>query len=176
MSLTFKFHNGQVVEEAVVVVDHGEVVEGALLLRLLVEVLLLEDAVVGVEVVDDLDEPVTVRQFLNNYVSQGDERLDLLGGEPAVLNFQVDGGAEDLSQLLPRRRCGNLDCSALVAPGDPDLAGAHAEHEVEGADGLLVAGEDVAVADHGLVHRLLVVDEAGDLLSGHHLLFAVSFL
>ena len=97
MLLTFKFHSGQVVEEAVVVVDHGEVVEGALLLRLLVEVLLLEDAVVMIEVVYDLDEPITVRQLLKNYVSQGDERLNLLVGEPAVLNFQVDGGAEDFS-------------------------------------------------------------------------------
>ena len=60
--LTLKLYGGQVVEEAVIVVDHGEVVEGALLLlRLLVEVLLLEDAVVMIEVVDDLDEPVTVR-------------------------------------------------------------------------------------------------------------------
>ena len=78
-----------------------------------------------VEVVDDLDEPVTVCQFLDNNVSQGDERLDLLGGEPAVLNFQVNGGAEDLSQLLSWRWSGNFDCSALVTPGDPDLAGAH---------------------------------------------------
>ena len=55
MSLTFKFHRGQVIEEAVVVVDHGEVVEGAFLLWLLIEVLFLEDTVVRVEMVDDLD-------------------------------------------------------------------------------------------------------------------------
>ena len=85
------------------------------------------------------------------------------------MHFQVDAGAEDLGQLLPWRWSGDLDGPALVAPGDPDLAGPDAEHEVEGADGLLVAGEDVAVADHGLVHRLLVVHESGDLLSRHHL-------
>ena len=59
--LTFELDGRKIVKEAVVVVDHGEIIEGALFLRLLVEVLLLEDAVVRVEVVDDLDEPVTVR-------------------------------------------------------------------------------------------------------------------
>ena len=97
MLLTFKFHNGQVVEEAVVVVDHGDVVKGALLLRLLVEVLFLEDAVVRVEMVDDLDEPVAVRQLLDDDIPKGNERLNLLSGEYAIVDFQVDTCAEDLS-------------------------------------------------------------------------------
>ena len=133
----------------------------------------MEDDVVRVEVVDDLDEPITVRQLLNNYVSQGDERLDLLGGEPAVLNFQVDGGAEDLRQLLPRRWCGDLDGGTLVTTWNPDFPCANSEHKVEGADGLLVARQDVRVTDHRLIHRLLVIDQVRNLLSGYHL-FAVS--
>ena len=63
-----------------------------------------------------------------------------MGGEIAILHFQIDASAKDLSQLLPWWWSGDLNGPALVTPGDPDLARAHSEHEIEGTDGLLVAG------------------------------------
>ena len=61
---------------------------------------------------------------------------------------------------------GRVDCK--VARGAPALAPADLVHEVLGADGLLLVGEDPALADHGGVLALLVHDEAGGLLSGDH--------
>ena len=87
----------QIIPEAIVVVNHGHVVKGAFLLRLLVEEFLLEDVMIRIKKVDDLDKPITIRQLLHDYLSQGKEGLDLLGGEIAILHFQIDASAKDLS-------------------------------------------------------------------------------
>ena len=87
----------QIIPEAIVVVNHGHVVKGAFLLRLFVEEFLLENVMIRIKKVDDLDKPITIRQLLHDYLSQGKEGLDLLGGEIAILHFQIDASAKDLS-------------------------------------------------------------------------------
>ena len=52
---------------------------------------------IRIKKVDDLDKPITIRQLLHDYLSQGKEGLDLLGGEIAILHFQIDASAKDLS-------------------------------------------------------------------------------
>ena len=130
---------------------------------------------VRVQEEDDLDKPVGVRQLLLDQVAESVNGLDLRGGGVTVSGDHLHRRVQDLRQLLPRWRSCNFDGAQLVSSRNPDLAGTDTEHEVQGADRLLLAWEDVGVADHGLVHGRLVVDEAGDLLSGHHVLTADRF-
>ena len=52
---------------------------------------------IRIKKVDDLNKPITIRQLLHDYLSQGKEGLDLLSGEIAVEHFQIDTSAKDLS-------------------------------------------------------------------------------
>ena len=161
----------QVVEEAVGVVEDLDVVRVELGPGLDVPVVLGEDLVLGVEAVQQPQEPLLVRLLLLDLLYQGLDRLERFH-VPVTLAVEVLCGLLDVSQdHLVGGRVGNHPASVdVLCLGHEDSTYPDLVHELDGDDALLEGWHDVAHLQHGVVEVLLAPDELAQLLSGDVLL------
>ena len=156
----------QVAEEAVRVVVDLQAVGLSLVSGADVTVALAEDGAVGVEAVQELQEPGPVGTMLLHPLDQLGNRLRRQVGWPRLYRSWCSLD-DELRQHGVRGRVGDLRaCSDSCRLWHVYPAAAHLVHELDRDDGLLRGWQQVAGLLHGPVEVLLAAHERADLLAG----------
>ena len=146
----------QAVIEAVGV-GHLEVLLGLLAISPRMDVIFLEDGMVGRELGQHLQLPVNVRLLPADEVGGTPDGSGYFGGRVGAIEKHVGDQGRELA--LGRLIGAHAGVLHLLLLEQEELAGEDALHERDRHQGILERGHHEAVPDQGLVEGLLVGDE-----------------